>query len=426
MVRFALTRTSCNAYPVTAAALSRVMCSTTLEVGSDGAPPTEFRIFKAGVNETSKGTSVFDAKAAADVMKHYAQKGVDMMIDLEHESADEPIRADSRDARGWFKLELRNGELWAVDVTWTPDGARRLAEKTQRYISPLFYERKDDQRVAWLVNVALVGDPATYGAAPLVAASEGKTPLTGAQRAACYAVVQRAYTQKQGCRMLTPEMVKKILDTIAADDGKAAIALLGEVVAAEAAGGAAEAAEPDNAPGAAGADPLAASADPAKPNPADPNAKALAEVRKELDELKALTTRVNASALESELTERRGLVADLVKLGVELPGHAWLERTKETDPLTPCKRLSDEPIAGLRARVAELRTARGLAPVRAHEAPIPSASADVDGGRTFTTAHGVVKVSASEIKNCEAAGAKLEAYAENKAIREAARTKVQK
>jgi hypothetical protein len=37
-----------------------------------------------------------------------------------------------------------------------------------------------------------------------------------------------------------------------------------------------------------------------------------------------------------------------------------------------------------------------------------------------------VALSASEIQSCEEAGAKLESYAENKAIREAARTKAQK
>jgi hypothetical protein len=222
--------------------------------------------------------------------------------------------------------------------------------------------------------------------------------------------------------MLTPELVKKMLDAIASEDGKAALAVLTEVVAAEAAGGAAEtAATPE--PAAASADPLAASADP---KPEDENAKALAEVRKELAELKALTTRVNASALESELAERRGLVADLVKLGVELPAHAWLERVKETDPLMPCKRLSDEPIAEMRTRVAEMRTARGLPPVRAHEAPSTPSTGSAADGRTITTPYGVVVVSASEIKNCEASGAKLEAYAENKAIREAARAKGQK
>jgi phage I-like protein len=172
------------------------MCSAALEPDAAGAYPTEFRIFKAGANVTSKGTTIFDEQAAADVMKHYAQKGVDMMIDLEHESTDEPVRPDSRDARGWFNLEVRNGELWAVNVRWTPDGARRLAEKTQRYISPLFYERKEDGRVAWLVNVALVGDPATHGAVPLVAASEAKVPLSGTLRDTCHAVIV-ALTQKR-------------------------------------------------------------------------------------------------------------------------------------------------------------------------------------------------------------------------------------
>lgn len=175
--------------------------------------------------------------------------------------------------------------------------------------------------------------------------------------------------------MLTPELVKKMLDAIAAEDGKAALAVLTEVVAAEAAGGAAETAEAD--PAAASADPLAASADPAKPAPEDDTKKELTALSAKIAELEALTKRVSASALESELGERRALVAELVKLGVELPGRAWLERAKETDPLIPCKRLSDEPIGELRARVGELRTARGLAPIRAHEAPPSGASHDV-------------------------------------------------
>ncbi|MES1187990.1 MAG: hypothetical protein ABUL60_29500 [Myxococcales bacterium] len=41
--------------------------------------------------------------------------------------------------------------------------------------------------------------------------------------------------------------------------------------------------------------------------------------------------------------------------------------------------------------------------------------------RTFTTSRGVVTLSASEIESCKEAGAKLEAYAENKALRDAAR-----
>lgn len=148
--------------------------------------PTEFRIFRAGVNATSKGETLFDAEAAAAVMANYTREGHDLMVDLEHHAleADASARADAADARGWFKLEMRSGELWAVDVKWTPDGVRRLSERTQRYISPAFRQDTKTNRVVSLLNVALCAMPATYSAAPLVAASKA----AGAKRMACYAL----------------------------------------------------------------------------------------------------------------------------------------------------------------------------------------------------------------------------------------------
>ena len=136
-------------------------------------PPTEFRIFKAGVNESQKGPILFDSQAANDVMVAYKEWGVDHIIDLNHEAyeADSRSRADASDARGHYKLELRDGELWAVGVKWTPDGERRLREKTQRYISPMFSLNPETGRVTKLLNCALVSMPATNEAQPLVAAS---------------------------------------------------------------------------------------------------------------------------------------------------------------------------------------------------------------------------------------------------------------
>ena len=93
------------------------------------------------------------------------------MIDLEHESLGMPARPDSRDARGWAQLEMRKGELWAVNVRWTPDGERRLREKTQRYLSPAFERDPATGRILSLVNIALTAIPATYDAPALVAAS---------------------------------------------------------------------------------------------------------------------------------------------------------------------------------------------------------------------------------------------------------------
>lgn len=152
--------------------LVRVLCS---DLGPDAgaSPPTEFRIFRAGMNATSKGTRLFDEQAAREVMAAYAEQGVDQMVDLEHDSLDEDAikRADAKDARAWYKLEVRGGELWAVDVRWTPDGLDRLKNKTQRYISPAFLYDKNTGRIAELVNCALVAMPATHDAMPLVAAS---------------------------------------------------------------------------------------------------------------------------------------------------------------------------------------------------------------------------------------------------------------
>ncbi len=153
-------------------ALAQIRCSAALEMAGDQ-PPTCFRIFKAGWNETTKGNLLFDQAAAAAVMARYKREGVDLIVDLNHDSVDEEacrMRADASDARGWYQLELRGGELWAVNVRWTPDGARRLAEKTQRYISPVSMYDRESKRVEYLLNVAMVAMPATLGAAPLVAA----------------------------------------------------------------------------------------------------------------------------------------------------------------------------------------------------------------------------------------------------------------
>jgi len=98
------------------------------------------------------------------------EHGVDCMLDLEHLSLDQESNAYDPDARAWFQLEVRNGELWAVNVRWTDDGARRLREKTQRYISPAF-SIDDEGRVTEIVNVALVAMPATHGTPALVAAN---------------------------------------------------------------------------------------------------------------------------------------------------------------------------------------------------------------------------------------------------------------
>lgn len=155
-----------------------------LTLGAGGELPTEIRLFAAGVNQTEKGPYLFDAEAARRVMAHYMARGVDVQIDLEHLSTDDEAPNYDPDARGWAKLELRNGELWAVAISWTADGAARVAEKRQRYVSPYFgWEEAEDgqRRVVELVNFAICANPATHDTPALVAASK-RAPLSTSTR----------------------------------------------------------------------------------------------------------------------------------------------------------------------------------------------------------------------------------------------------
>jgi phage I-like protein len=135
-----------------------------------GKMPTEFRIFRYGWNESTKGPVLFDQRSAASVMAAWRRHGADIMIDLEHLSLQTESAAFDPDARAWCKLEVRNGELWATDVKWTPDGTERLTNKTQRYYSPAFYT-DPNLRVTELLNIALCAMPATNQLTPLVAAT---------------------------------------------------------------------------------------------------------------------------------------------------------------------------------------------------------------------------------------------------------------
>jgi phage I-like protein len=130
------------------------------------------------MNATAKGDFVYDSTAAQAMLSAAKQRaGVRYMVDLEHDSLHPERRlqrADAGDARGWFSLDFRaDGSLWACNVEWTPDGQRRLTEKTQAYISPAFKHEivNGVLHPLELVNAALCAVPAMHSAQALVAAS---------------------------------------------------------------------------------------------------------------------------------------------------------------------------------------------------------------------------------------------------------------
>jgi phage I-like protein len=299
------------------------MCLTQLSDVS--ALPTEFLIFRAGENPSTKGSVWFDDVAAQRVMAAAKKWGNDYAIDLEHHSVLSPAaRPDAPDARGYFRLEMRAGDLWAVGVTWTDDGAERLKSRKQRYTSPAFDQVFDatlcggrgGHRVVELMNVGLVAQPATDHLQALVASK--------------YLLDRRSATE-YGAGMGTTEMIQQALDLLKSGDVAGAQAALEQCLAASA---------PPAVEAKADAPPAPAPAE--QPPPAEP--EEYAAMRTELSAFRAAQATADA-------TERRSLITALVEVGAETPVTAWSNNA-------PVGRLAAEPLAELRSRVAVLRSAR--------------------------------------------------------------------
>lgn len=141
-----------------------------IDVAPERQPPTEFRIFRRGLNSSVKGDFLFDDQAAALTMGAFEEHRVDLTIDFDHHTlaAGSGVKAVSA---GWFGLELRDGELWATNVRWTDEGAADLRAGRYRYFSPLFDFEADTGRIKKLINNALTNTPALYDIEALVAAS---------------------------------------------------------------------------------------------------------------------------------------------------------------------------------------------------------------------------------------------------------------
>lgn len=330
-------------------------------------PPTEFRVFKAGQNDTLEGVYYFTEKSAQSVINARADWGAECMIDLEHLSTDKKSPNYDPDARGWFDLELREGELWAVNVRWTEDGSERLRKKTQKYISPAFYFSESGE-IEELFNVALVAMPKTKQAIALASAEfKGKTMDIKALASVADAL-----------GVTTVEELMSALSGLMGMGGKPAEAPK----------------EPEKKPEPAPEEPKAMSAEPATTTQDDKILAQNSALFNENASLKRRVAELGAQIAKTESAERRALVGELVKLGAEIPATAW----EDSSATSPVKRLADEPLASLKDRVAKLS-----AVPRGSSATVPA-----------TDSSGLTP---DEIRICKETGCPPEKFAEIKAGR---------
>jgi len=149
-----------------------------LDAGTE--PPAEFRILAAGTTRTTKGPILFDDEASASVMGVYSDhQRTDLPIDYAHGMLAEIKTPDNSKAAGWFKPQVRTGELWASEVQWTPAADAAIRAREYRYFSPAIAQETKTGRAMRLVNVALTNLPATKGQRPLVASDDTQTGGAG-------------------------------------------------------------------------------------------------------------------------------------------------------------------------------------------------------------------------------------------------------
>jgi len=133
--------------------------------------PAEFCVLPAGrIDMKDYGSAELDEAGAACIIAEYDRRGLDMVIDYEHQT----LKDTQAPAAGWIKSLVWKGAegLWAV-VDWTVQAAAYLANREYRYFSPVVSIHEKTGRIIGLLNVALTNMPRIDNLKPLVAKYQG-------------------------------------------------------------------------------------------------------------------------------------------------------------------------------------------------------------------------------------------------------------
>ncbi|MBI5919012.1 MAG: hypothetical protein HY849_06525 [Nitrosomonadales bacterium] len=151
----------------------------TFELGAGGdAVTTEAHLLPVGPFRSSDIRPVecaawqLDASIAARVIARAANRKTDTLIDYEHQSLRSEANGQKVLAAGWIPntLEWREGKgLYAINIGWTAQARREIADKQYRYISTVFYYDGITGEVLEIISVALTNTPGIDGLDALAA-----------------------------------------------------------------------------------------------------------------------------------------------------------------------------------------------------------------------------------------------------------------
>jgi len=109
-------------------------------------------------------------EADADALKaEFDRRGVDGMIDYNHQQLRAKTNGQPAPAAGWYPEMVKTPAGLSIKTAWTDRAKEFIANKEYRYTSPLFYKDSLTNRITRLINVALTNIPGTDRQQALIA-----------------------------------------------------------------------------------------------------------------------------------------------------------------------------------------------------------------------------------------------------------------
>jgi hypothetical protein len=146
---------------------------------------------------SANGDFIVDDEGVREILRTFAERAESIPIDIEHESLPERQPATgSRGAIGWIEKiwgSAAEKGLYAL-ARWSDAGKQLIREDRFRYLSPVFWIRRDDRRVIGLHSAAITTLPA-LGRMERLAASQSanaETPAAADENAAIAQSVRSA------------------------------------------------------------------------------------------------------------------------------------------------------------------------------------------------------------------------------------------
>lgn len=170
-----------SAQPHAVAALAFDMAAGSEPVQPDAAPPARLRVLPDGAFAAPDGRPgnmagvsapswQMNAQVALAVIARFDAMGLELPIDYEHQTLKADTNGQPAPAAGWITaLAHEPGVGLLADVRWTQAGARFVAQREYRYISPVFPFDKATGEVLFLHSLALTNKPGLTSLAPIAA-----------------------------------------------------------------------------------------------------------------------------------------------------------------------------------------------------------------------------------------------------------------